>query len=504
MPLRNHAPRLRRSALAFAACAGLLALARPTAAQAPPEPTPAQKLIAQADEIVGKVVQLRGLPTLHAIPKGVKDREMLRRSLEERIAVELAPEELEGERALLVRLGLMPADLDYGRLILDLLTEQIAGYYDTKEAELYLIEGLDALIAGPAMAHEIFHAVQDQSFDLEFVQVPSRGLAGSTTNGDRATARAALIEGDATVLMIDFTFHEQGALRYGGGASFIDVPPFAATVEAMLTRGALDLAGQGETLARAPRIVQQSLAFPYLSGLGFVVALRKNRDWRAVDQVYLDPPDSTEQILHPDKYLQRDDPTLTVLDVNAIQAALPKVGAPWRPLYENVMGELRIKLWLEQYATGAALGRDAAGKPLTSATAAAGWDGDRFYVLRSGDRDVVVATMLWDSPADAEQAATALARLAAIRYPTAVQRRAQGDFGGLDCFTVGDERVLVERWDSWVIYVEGFPAYHQDAASPPAEPVFNDIDPLRQAIWSSRRTGPYPHDAPTKRIVPAP
>jgi hypothetical protein len=304
--------------------------------------------------------------------------------LEQRLLADLATEypaeEVAADERALEAFGLMPEETDLGDLVLDLYTEQIAGFYDPESDEMYLIGDDDELGAEEeyTYSHEVIHALQDQAFDLVAVQAPVE--AG--TDDDRATAVVALIEGDAVVGSTEYVLNHP---MLAGRLALVGIP-------------------ESPVFDAAPPILTQSLLFPYLAGQGFVTTLRQEGGWEAVDAAYADPPVSTEQILHPEKYMERDDPTPVVLP--DLAAAL---GADWTKAEENNFGEFSTAVLLADLEPGE--GFDAlsgAALPDEARAAAAGWDGDRYAVWANGERDAVVWRSVWDSDEDAVEFARAL------------------------------------------------------------------------------------------------
>src|SRR5690606_12199035 len=137
-----------------------------------------------------------------------KERDQLRSVLLNKLSEEVSDDQISAEGKVYQRLGLVPADLDYKKVLLDVLTEQIAGFYDQTTKELYVMRGIPMTLQRPAMAHELFHAIQDQHFDIQKLQDPFSTIE----NGDYALARSALLEGDATIVMFDFSLYESGNL----------------------------------------------------------------------------------------------------------------------------------------------------------------------------------------------------------------------------------------------------------------------------------------------------
>src|SRR3954471_22568426 len=184
---------MRRFLLGVAVTAGL------GTALAGAEPTALDKLLARTDKVAREVSRIRGLPLKRPIPNEVVDKDELRRRLAVMAAEEKTAAETAAEGIALARWGMIPLATDYKALLIDLLTEQIAGYYDpeTKKLTISKSAGDDPAWAEMVVAHEIDHGLQDQSFDLHrFEDLPS-------SEGDASAARRALVEGDGIALMLE-------------------------------------------------------------------------------------------------------------------------------------------------------------------------------------------------------------------------------------------------------------------------------------------------------------
>ena len=455
---------------------------------APPDPE--AELLASASAIAERVAEIRQLPRLAEIPKGVQDREQLRAMLIERFEEEVPQDVFLAEERVFQRVGLFPADLDYRELMLDLLTEQIAGFYDQSAKELYIMAGLPERVQKPAMAHEIFHAIQDQHFDIGALLAPFE----SSENADFSLARMALIEGDATVLMIDYELYEQGVLPQNRARSIIDIPALAAVlmemdatqlaaVEQMEESSAIDLGGDAvpsltdSVLGNSPPIVRDSLLFPYVDGMRFVIRARAGRSWSEFNEIYGDAPLSTSQILHPERYFEEDAP----VEVRFSAAgALPD----HEVIYDTVFGEMRMRSWLKTH-----LSEEIDSFELDEI--AAGWDGDRIRGYQRGDDELLVATLSsWRSVEQAQAFAEAMKKSASLRHDAASSHRA-GDYGEAWTLRFGPnedgERIFIERWGEMVLYVEGLSSRLDDEGQ--------ESDPtlllVRDSIWDSLARVPF-------------
>jgi hypothetical protein len=343
--------------------------AKPDAgAEAGPSP---QELLKTADEIVKQVAQLRQLPAKGPVKRGVLTRDMIKTKLREQIARQFTSAEIKTEGNVLKAMGLLPAEIDYEKLQLDLLMEQVAGFYDPWGRQLYIADWLPLAMQAPALAHEIAHALQDQHFDLKkFVQAVH-------DQGDRQLARSALVEGDGTGVMFEFTVHQDLSA----------MPDMSKAMELAISTGGMGMGGSMPMLDKAPDFIKQSLYFPYGAGLGFVQYIRRRQPWAKVDAVYKKPPDSTEQILHPEKYFAGEKPVwIKAAPVAALKGS--------KLVHTDTMGEEQIKLFV-QLVAGAKNAPDAA----------AGWGGDRLvaYEPAEGGPYQVVWLTAWDTEADAEE-----------------------------------------------------------------------------------------------------
>jgi hypothetical protein len=403
--------------------------AKPATPAATPK-APKDALIQAADEIVRQVVALRGLPEKTPVARGVLSRAEIGAKLKERIGKEYTPDEVKAEARVLKRLGLLPVDADYEKLILDLLMEQVAGFYDPFTAKLYIADWLPLEMQRPALAHEIEHALQDQHFDLKRFAEPLKD------DGDRQLAHSALVEGDGTAVMLEFQAQAMGL-------PVDQLPDLVATIGKQMLQGGM---GTTPMFDKAPAFLKETLIFPYLGGLSFVESLRKGQPWSHVDEVWKNPPESTEQIMHPEKYLAKEHP-------RAVTAgAMPSLGAR-KELRRDVIGELEWKILF-----ASKLPEEEAEK------AAAGWGGDRIVAYTEpGKPDalpVVVAMVAWDSETDAKEAEASAKKLLAK-----LAGKEDASCANAVCSNASGEEWWVERRGDKTALVFGGPAGSRDAVA---------------------------------------
>jgi hypothetical protein len=392
------------------------------------------KLLARTDDIAKEISTLRGLKIKKPIKRDVMDHAGLRQRLLTRFAEELTAADLAAEQLALERWGLVPHGTSIHDVMVDVLAEQIAGFYDPVDKTLYIASEPSAgdadteSHADMLMAHEIVHALQDQHFDLEKL------MDLSSTEGDALLARQALVEGDGMVSMFELQLARQ------------DIPPPWGMDDAVaMMMKTMEGSDAASSLGRAPLVVRDLLLFPYSRGLRFVASMRATRPWKKVDDIFKKPPASTEQILHPELYLAGEEPI-------AIKEATPAVLQSWTRVHETVWGEAGWSVLLRQHGVDSDRARDAA----------AGWGGDRVVVYGRGGaaRDAVgVGRTTWDADIDAmEFAEAAIQAVESLVTGTIVES------GKHRTVWLGtDARVsIVERRDDQVLVVVGAPLTARD------------------------------------------
>lgn len=355
---------------------------------------------ALTDALFTETSALRELPIRRQVSSRALTRSEIEQKVQQAFLEQTTPDEILASELALKTLGLAPQDLDLRDLQLKLLTEQLAGLYDPKAREFYLASWVDPLLQRPVIVHELTHALQDQHFELRRLAEWPDG------DSDAQLAAHSLVEGDATLLMAQYVLRNPEA-----GAAYM---------QAMLT------AAKMPVFENAPRAVRESLTFPFVQGMQFASVLHGRGGWKAVTAAYAPLPQSTEQILHIEKFDAREPPiAVTIPDVTA------SLGRGWRRLDADVSGEMGYQVILDQFLTD----------PAESRRAAAGWGGDRFAVYERAGQAVVIQMTVWDSDADAREFADAYEKRTTARYP-----------GGRP------PGLIIERRGLRVLIVEGAPA----------------------------------------------
>jgi hypothetical protein len=354
----------------------------PTGTAAPPATASPGTSQASATEIYARirtqVEAIRGLQPSADVDPVTIDETQLRTNLEAEFDKENTAEALRFSDDALITLGLLPPGSSLRKLTLDFQAGQVAGYYSPDRKELYVVSRSGSL--GPAeevtYAHEFTHQLQDQTFDLSKL-----GL-DSANQSDRALAQLALVEGDAVSVQSSWTTanltpEELGQLL----TASLDPEAIAA-------------------LRNAPPYLRDTALFPYQDGLVFVSGRINAGGYSALDAAYRDLPESTEQILHPEKYAAGEAPV--AVEIPSGLAA--QMGADWKAAGEDTLGEFILQLWLTGNGVTAAAAREAA----------AGWAGDRLELLRgpNGATTVYLVTQ-WDGLVDAAEFSAAAKAAAA-------------------------------------------------------------------------------------------
>lgn len=363
-------------------------LALLTTALAAPAPTDQVDVLvsAQVRSLMATISDLRDLKFSLDIPVTVESPEHIRAESMEELEEPEVKESLEAMRATLRAFQLAPPGADVGAAYADIMKESLGGYYSSDERRLVLVEHEGAMSAtglkpgseeAMTAAHELVHALQDQNFDLWTM------LNRDLEDDDVDLALGSLVEGDASLAMLEYT--QPGswrALAATDRANLIGMMSGETVLEA------------DSALGRAPLILRESLLFPYGHGLAFVAGLHETGGWARIDQAFAQPPLSSEQILHPERYTAATPDWPVRLELPDLA---PLFGDGWTAIEHNTFGEAGVRSVLREHLPGVSA-RD-------QRAAAEGWGGDRYVVLRGPSADAWSGVWLttWDSPTDARE-----------------------------------------------------------------------------------------------------
>jgi hypothetical protein len=304
-------------------------------------------------------------------------------------------------------------DLGPPELVMADMMEMAGGVYDAERKKFLLLMDLDRAEREMVFAHELYHAWQDREFDLErYVGVMSRQLE---SNSDEVMARTSVVEGEATYIDTLFQVKSMGVRdptreqmqEFVAQRGDFDPEQWQAMLaDPSLPHDARELAQRMvDAQARVPAFLIELALSPYTNGVTFIHAVLEE-GWDEVVALYLsNPPVSTEQILHPEKWFANEKPA----NIRWPPFDSDPLFADWRLLLENTMGELQWRIVLRQQGLAA-----------RANDIAAGWNGDRYAVFKSKSSEdawLVLFFTTWDTERDAEEFEKAYFSVIANKYP---------------------------------------------------------------------------------------
>lgn len=403
-------------------------------------------VVAATSEVLKETSVIRELPVLRAVKSGAQSRLQIERMLVSKLNQQVTTDEMHALEQSLKKFGLAPGSFTYRSFIVELLTEQVAGYYDPAAQRFHLADWIQLDAQKPVMAHELTHALQDQHFNLRRFENWPRG------DSDAELAAHALVEGDATLAMM-YYLAKNPAVALAFGRSF----------------GSDSVASR--QFDNAPRALRETLIFPYIQGMDWATKVHQRGGWELLSKSYTRLPESTEQILHAEKYFSGERPLkvrlpdlTSVLDgskpgtadsrrqrANSKEQTASRRTA-WKQIETDVNGEWGYYLVLDQFLKA----------PVESKRAAAGWAGDRYALyehVKSGDLFLVQVTS-WDTADDAKEFFEAYVKRSALRYPDGrllAENGAKAD-ETIRQWQTREGGVLIQLRGANVVILEGVPA----------------------------------------------
>jgi hypothetical protein len=326
--------------------------------------------------VEANVTAIRGLAPLAVVEPGFLSRLELRQWLQDNAYY--SREEAQRDVLVLYSFDFAPRDFDLYAMSQKYIGESIAGFYDPATKELFIIsddKDVNALEQW-IYAHEFMHALQDQHFQLALITDTSLGSEGNM-------ALRALAEGEAE--LIQQLYLDRGYL------STEDLVEIFNLVQRIRSRN----------VGYLPPVLVNSFLFPYTTGKEFVQTLYNRGGWTAVNAAWQNLPQSSEQIIHPSRYLAGDAPKLV-----ALAPLTDTLGAGWELIEEDVFGEFFLREYLSQSLPEAEVN-----------VAATGWGGDRYAVYwhSASNGVVMVLNQVWDSVGDGNEFANAYNRYTNLR-----------------------------------------------------------------------------------------
>lgn len=270
----------------------------------------------EVQQTLGELSAITGFPIRHPVAFESITREQINRYLQERIKEVTKPEEIRAEELTLKKFGFVPENFDLRKNTIDLLTEQAAAFYDFHRKKLFISDWAQTSMRDVALIHELAHALADQSFSLE------KFTKKVEQDSEKSLARQAVVEGQAMWLTNAVIARRTGKAAEETSDSTSD--------------------SKFPVFDQQPLYVRENLIFPYNAGVRFQDEVCERWKKDAFAQVFRNPPVSSQQILHPDKYFDHIAPVLP---------PLPKDPKGMKRFAEGMMGELDHSILLRQYAT---------------------------------------------------------------------------------------------------------------------------------------------------------
>jgi hypothetical protein len=364
-------------------------------------PKEAEELFRDVDQILQFASKDSGLSVKKEVKRRLTSRDEVVAYLEKNMAEDKDAQRLRRSELVLKKFGLLPRDFDLQTFLVALLREQVAGYYDVKTKTVNLLDWIDIEQQRPVMAHELTHALQDQSIGLEkWMKAGDTDLndkkqptGADIENDEISEARQAVVEGQAMVVLVDYLLEPTGQ-------SILASPQIADALKEGMLVGTPD----SPEFKNAPIFMKEELTFPYRYGLDFETELLRTggRD-KAFAAILANPPRTTRQIMEPKTYLsgeqlepmrlpdfERDFKNYERFDVGAI-------------------GEFDVAILVDQYA-----GTEASHDLYPH------WRGGYYYAARpKGDPSAPLALLYvsrWSSPEKASAFAAIYAQALVKRY----------------------------------------------------------------------------------------
>ena len=360
-------------------------------------PEEARELFASIDDTLAWLSKDTGYAIRKKVVGELASREQVAKYVDEKMNEDEDAKRLERSEIVLKKFGLLPREFNLHKFLIDLLQEQVAGYYDVKTKKMYLLDWLSAEAQKPVLAHELTHALQDQNFDLKSWESPKAPKAGDkeeyTFDEDEAsTARSAVAEGHGMVTLVDYMLR-------GSGTTLAQAPQVADAMRKAMTSNS-----DYPLLDKAPLMIRESLVFPYGDGLTFESALLQRGKDAAFSGAFRRPPQDTHEVMDVAAYLHnRPAQWMVIPDLR------PELGSKYAKYDEGSIGQLDTRILAQQYAD------ESAAKDMAEA-----WRGGAYYAAENKDPRLTGTArigLLYLSRWDADDSADAFAKTYADYLP---------------------------------------------------------------------------------------
>lgn len=362
----------------------------------------AKELFRSVDEILKFASVDTGLPVKYEVKRKLTKRDEVQSYVEKNMKEDKDAKRLERSSEVLKKFGLLPRNFDLPKFLVAMLREQVAGYYDVKKKTVNLLNWVDVEQQKPVLAHELTHALQDQSFGIDKWMKGSREVVDNKKNDpspadivtdEESSARQAVVEGQAMVVLLDYTLAP-------AGKSLLDSPQIVDALKQGMLTGSAD----SPAFRDAPILLKEELTFPYRYGLDFTGALLKAGGKElAYAGAFKNPPKTTREIMEPQTYLTHEKlEPMKLIDME-------KDFKGYDAFDIGAMGEFDVDILVEQYA-----GREKAAAIYPE------WRGGYYFAgKRKGDKSAPIGLLYlsrWSSPGKAAEFAAIYAKSLTQRY----------------------------------------------------------------------------------------
>ena len=399
-----------------------------------------ESVAARVRRISASVEAIRGERFLRPVALRQLSGEQMRRQLRALLDREWPAPKMAAQEQLFKLLGLLPPELDLSSTLIAVLGEQVGGLYDPQDQVMLVGEAMRGRLLDVVLAHELTHALDDQLYGLGRLQELAR------TSTDLSFALSAVVEGSGTLAMSRFLLEQAGS------------DPLRLT-ELLAESGQIE-AAQGERLMAAPPFVQRNLMLSYLLGQTFLIDAPAGGlelltgpalEPRKLARAFRHPPQSSEQVLHPERYwdpTQRDLPSRITFPRDGAEL----LGPGWKLVERDRLGELNAAIVTVRETSAGAAPSGAGLEGLMevfmggdwTTPAADGWDGDAALLFARGGERAAVWISVWDRPEDAAEFHAAYRPIAGPPSGKAVQGKLVAVVIGVDGAAPKAQRLLDE------------------------------------------------------------
>ncbi len=328
----------------------------------------------KADDIMLKIAAYGQRKPNLTVKKALTSKQGVKLYLDLELRKQYKGNQFLAEEQILKLMGLINPDVDYEKAIKNVLSREVAGYYNPKNNTMYIADWLPLSQQEIVLAHELFHAVQRQNYPAM-----EKMMDSDNSNSDSKLAISSILEGEATAIMLDY----EGVIKRKSDMSFDKIPALEFFFNMSM---AMNPSQSFKKYSKYPQIMMGMMIFPYIKGLVFLKYFKQHGGWKAIDNIYKRLPVSTEQILHVDKYLKNEKPLNITLEnkehilKNCEYIEHSMFGEAF--LYEIFMNDMNNKTNIED---------------------AEGWNGDKIFVYKCKNQYSAIFISQWDTKKDARE-----------------------------------------------------------------------------------------------------